>query len=552
MSPATGTAIRIEDLGFEPPSPGSWQLDSTHHPRPVARFITQPSATYEDPFARGFIGSLRRYGTVILYPEYRFVDGFAYLCVRPAPEEELPRRFENAERAFETKLWREDLRRWDEEVKPASIRAHLALQRIDPGALSHDQLLEHLAACYAHLRRMFEQQYRFVAPALLPTGDFVAQIGELSGTSPAELLMLTRGSAPVSSGTEDGLEQLAEAIRDDAEAGATLGSGDPPAEILTALRARPGATGAATNAYLERVECRLIDGFEVGCPCGFELPEVLVKAILRAVQGIDRGRSAVGETERVRQRVPSSERRRFDELLAEARATNRLRDERSVYSSIWAMGLMRRAILAAGERLTAQGRIEEPAQLVDASYHEIVSMLRRGEGPSATELAALSRFRATYTAAEAPRSLGDPPPPPPPLERLPAAAARATRGILTAVGLLFTDSEAQSEARVVRGLPASPGVYVGTARVLRGPDELGRLRQGDVLVTPATSEAFNVVLPLLGALVTDHGGLLAHAAIVAREFGIPGVVGTRDATSIIPDGAGVRVDGTSGEVQVLS
>jgi pyruvate,water dikinase len=123
---------------------------------------------------------------------------------------------------------------------------------------------------------------------------------------------------------------------------------------------------------------------------------------------------------------------------------------------------------------------------------------------------------------------------------------------LTAVGLLFTDSEAQSEARVVRGLPASPGVYVGTARVLRGPDELGRLRQGDVLVTPATSEAFNVVLPLLGALVTDHGGLLAHAAIVAREFGIPGVVGTRDATSIIPDGAGVRVDGTSGEVQVLS
>jgi pyruvate,water dikinase len=548
---ATGTEIRIEELEFEPPGPGSWQLDLTHYPRPVARFITAPAATFEDPYARGFVESLRRYGAVILRPDYRFVYGFAYLCVRPAPPEELSRRFENAERAFETKLWREDLRRWDEEVKPASIRAHLALQRVDPCDLSRERLLEHLAGCYGHLLRMFEQQYRFAAPALLPTGDFVAQISELSGTSPAELLVLTRGSAPVSSGTEDGLERLAEAIRDDEQAGAILGSGGPPAEILAALRARPGPTGATANAFLERVEWRLIDGFEVGCPCGFELPEVLVKAIRRGVEGVERERDAALETQRVRERVPAGERQRFDELLAEARHTYRLRDERSVYSSVWAMGLMRRAILAAGQRLAAEGRLEEPAHLVDATYDEILSMLRGGEGPSAAQLAARSRFRATYTAADAPSALGDLPSPPPPLERLPTAAARATRAIVTAVGLLFTDSEAPSEASVVRGLPASPGIYQGTARVLRGPEELGRLRQGDVLVTSATSEAFNVVLPLLGALVTDHGGLLAHAAIVAREFGIPGVVGTRDATSIITDGARVRVDGASGEVQVL-
>lgn len=552
MGIASGTEIRIEELDFEPPSPGSWALDLTHYPRPVARFITEPAATFEDPYARGFIESLRRYGTVILRPDYRFVHGFAYLCLRPAPEEELPQRFENAERTFETKLWREDLRRWDEEAKPASIRAHLALQRVNPRELSGERVLEHLAACYGHLLRMFEQQYRFAAPALLPTGDFVAQISALTGTSPAELLVLTRGSAPVSAGTEDGLERLAEAIRDDERARAILGSGDRPAEIVAALRARPDVTGAAANAYLERVECRLIDGFEVGYPCGFELPEVLVNAVRCGVQGMRREPDAARETRRVRERVPASERERFDELLAEARHTYRLRDERSVYSSVWAMGLMRRAILAAGERLAAEGRIEEPAHLVDATYDEIGSMLLGGKGPSAAQLAAHSRFRATYTAADAPRALGDPPPPPPPLEQLPTAAARATRAIITAVGLLFTDSEAPSEANVVRGLPASPGIYQGTARVLRGPAELGRLRQGDVLVTAATSEAFNVVLPLLGALVTDHGGLLAHAAIVAREFGIPGVVGTRDATSLIADGARVRVDGSSGEVQVLS
>jgi phosphohistidine swiveling domain-containing protein len=550
MSP-TQTEIRIEDLEFEPPSPGSWELDRTHYPRPVARFIAEPPATFEEPYARGFTETLRRYGTVVLRPDYRFVNGFVYLCIRPAPEEEIPERFENAARAFETKLWREDIRRWDEEMKPASIRAHLALQRIDPGALDHGGLLEHLVACYAHMQRMFEQQYRLVAPALLPTGDFVAQASELCGASPAELLVLTRGSAPVSAGAEDGLDRLAVAIRHDRQAEAILASSDEPAEVLAALRTRSGAVGDAARAYLEMVECRLVDGFEIGCPCGFELPEVIVKAIRSAVTGVDREIGVEEETARIRERVPTSERERFDELLAESRHTYRLRDERSVYSSVWAMGLMRRAILAAGGRLAAEGRIEEPAHLVDATHDEILSMLAGGRGPTGAELAARARYRATYTAADAPPTLGDPPHPPPPLDGLPEHAARATRGIITAVGLLFTDSDAESEPQVVRGLPASPGVYEGTARVLRGPEELGRLERGDVLVAPATSEAFNIVLPLLGALVTDNGGLLAHAAIVSREYGIPGVVGSRDATTIIADGARVRVDGAAGEVTVL-
>ena len=65
-----------------------------------------------------------------------------------------------------------------------------------------------------------------------------------------------------------------------------------------------------------------------------------------------------------------------------------------------------------------------------------------------------------------------------------------------------------------------------------------------MLVTESTSEAFNILLPLLGAIVTDSGGLLSHSAIVAREYGIPGVVGTREATERIADGTRVRVDGT--------
>jgi pyruvate,water dikinase len=126
---------------------------------------------------------------------------------------------------------------------------------------------------------------------------------------------------------------------------------------------------------------------------------------------------------------------------------------------------------------------------------------------------------------------------------------------MTAMGIsldmLFGSSQAEHDEDRLRGLAASPGVYEGPARLIAGPAEFGRIQQGDVLLTPATTEAFNILLPLLGAIVTDNGGLLSHSAIVAREYGIPGVVGTREATERITDGARVRVDGTAGEVMVL-
>src|SRR5207253_5409219 len=105
------------------------------------------------------------------------------------------------------------------------------------------------------------------------------------------------------------------------------------------------------------------------------------------------------------------------------------------------------------------------------------------------------------------------------------------RATMSAVGEIFRSSEAEHEEQLVRGLAASPGVYEGPARLIAGPTEFDRIVQGDVLVTESTTEAFNILLPLLGGIVTDSGGLLSHAAIVSREYGIPGVVGTRDGRS---------------------
>ena len=104
--------------------------------------------------------------------------------------------------------------------------------------------------------------------------------------------------------------------------------------------------------------------------------------------------------------------------------------------------------------------------------------------------------------------------------------------------------------RVVVGSPASPGVTRGIARVVAGPDDFGRFHPGEVLVAHATSPIWTPLLAIAAAAVTEVGGPFSHAAIVAREFGIPLVDGAIDATRVIADGTPVVVDGTSGMVQL--
>jgi phosphoenolpyruvate synthase/pyruvate phosphate dikinase len=189
---------------------------------------------------------------------------------------------------------------------------------------------------------------------------------------------------------------------------------------------------------------------------------------------------------------------------------------------------------------------------VDASADEMQALVHGTGGPSADELAARYEWRTTHTAKEAPTHLGPPAPPPPDPSGLPPAEARMMRAAGITIDSMFAPSKEAHEEDTLRGLAASSGVYEGPARRVARPSEFNLIVQGDVLVTECTSEAFNILLPLLGAIVTDSGGLLSHPAIVSREYGIPGVVGTRDATNRILDGARVRVNGDAGEVTVLA
>ena len=101
------------------------------------------------------------------------------------------------------------------------------------------------------------------------------------------------------------------------------------------------------------------------------------------------------------------------------------------------------------------------------------------------------------------------------------------------------------------GMAGSPGVVEGVARVLRSPDQLGELQKGEILVTPVTAPSWAPIFGKISAAVTDIGGMMSHAAIVCREYGLPAVTGTGNASSRITTGMRLRVDGNAGTVEIL-
>jgi pyruvate,water dikinase len=307
--------------------------------------------------------------------------------------------------------------------------------------------------------------------------------------------------------------------------------------------------GPPLQAYLDVVGLRSL-GYDVWQPSMVEMPELVVRTLRAALHPKEES-SSPEKVDKLREAIPAPHRANFDALFNEARDLYRLRDERGMFSDAWALGLARRAIVAAGKRVAAKGLIESPQLLVDASHEEMQGLLRGQAVVSSEQLRERARWRETHSTEDAPPLLGDQPGGPPPVEWLPEKARRTQRAINCVLGAMF-EVPKPAEGEVIKGLPVSAGIYEGTARLVAGEHDFARIEKGDVLVARSTAAYFNPILPLLGALVTDRGGQLCHAAIVAREYGIPAVVGSSEATKRIRDGARVRVDGGRGEVTLLS
>jgi phosphohistidine swiveling domain-containing protein len=215
--------------------------------------------------------------------------------------------------------------------------------------------------------------------------------------------------------------------------------------------------------------------------------------------------------------------RRVRRLLADARAGIAFREDTHFHGTR-TLPVLRRAVLEAGRRLAEAGVLREADDVLHLRLEELESL---GD-PATPAPADAERVRAAVRARSARR-------------------AELAGVPLIAPSVLFPGRAADGDA-LVTGTPASGGRATGPVRVIREPAEFGRLRSGDVLVCPYTNPSWTPLFQRAAAVVVDAGGIGSHAAIVAREYGIPAVMGSATGTSVLTDGQVVTVDGDTGRV----
>ncbi len=550
----------MDAITWEPPGPGPWQQDSAHNPVSQTALMQE---IYPPGFNKGFTEAFAGYGLLLDRLAMGVVNGFTYHQPQPfdmpgpdGPKDpewigaEIGRRTDVAAQAMAARIWRDEIRTWDDQVKPAAQTRHRELGSVDLAALDDADLLAHLRTCLAHVTAMVYQHHRYNCHALVAVGDFVLQTAGWTHRPPMSLFGVLDGFSPVSSVSSPEIQDSVAALRSDQGALDLLHSGGDPTAVLTELRSRVPAVAD----YVADVHFRLIEGFDVVNPTTGERPDVIVGRLAAAVAmtgnpAIERADELAAQ---LRTEVPAEHQAAFDDLLAEARLVYRLRDERGIYSDISAIGLLRLTLLEIGRRLVAAGTLVDAEHPFELHSDELEAILAGSAGPSSDELQQRRELRLQLTLDGPPRFLGPPPPPPPPLEMLPPPMARVMAAVGFSIeGILGQLDEPAGTATSIVGIAGAAGVYEGTARLVRSIDDLLTLEPGDVLVAPTTGEAFNSMLHLVGAIVTDHGSFASHAAIVSREMGIPSVVGTVNGTARIHDGARVRVDGTTGTVDIL-
>lgn len=552
------------DLQFDPPGPGTWYFESLHFPAPLSRYFSE---IYPPTMEAGTNRGLAEYG-MPMELEVETVNGYWYSARRPIlpdppyvqerPEScaeleaEYRRRVDRMAETFEAKRWRADIERWDAELKPAHRERLRSLQTVEPEELDDGELLEHVENCRDALREGGDLHHRMSICTIIPVGDFLAHAREWTDRPREELIGLLDGASPESTGADEELQRVVDALEANGDARRTLFSGAPPGETLDKLR-RDDAVGTAMEAWLAVAGYRIATGYSLADKYALEQPEMLVRSLRTAVE--QGGSGAVDHDpearyEAIRSSVPTGHRSTFDELFTEARRAHRVRDEREI--DLWSQGLLRRALLAIGRRLAARGRLHETDHVIDLHHDELVAAVRHDDDPSAAEVAGRVEYRTSHGSDDAPDQLGPDPVDPYDGLELPEPIARALRAHEALRDEEITEPTGQTGDDVVlHGHAASQGTHEGRARIVAGPDDFAAIDEGDVLVAELTSSAFNVVLPLLGGLVTDEGGMLSHPAIVAREYGIPAVVGCDDATDRIRDGDRVVVDGDDGTVRLV-
>ena len=222
----------------------------------------------------------------------------------------------------------------------------------------------------------------------------------------------------------------------------------------------------------------------------------------------------------------------FRRLLADSQHLVPIREEQvQEWTLPWPV--MRRAVVRIGEELSNRGAISVADDVFFLTRDDALRALQGAQAPDQADIAARRATRERHARLVPPLVVG----------RLNFALRRLIDTFPKLVGAVHTDRA------VVHGSPASPGRATGRVRVVRGPSEFAALERGEILVAPLTAPAWNPLFRLAAAVVTDVGSAASHASIIAREYGIPAVVGCGDATARLSTGMHVTVDGNTGNVE---
>jgi pyruvate,water dikinase len=246
----------------------------------------------------------------------------------------------------------------------------------------------------------------------------------------------------------------------------------------------------------------------------------------------------------------------FDELLGLARKVFPYIEEHNIYVEHWTHAVFWQKVWELADFLLAAGFTEQRDDLFHLNRFELDQVLfdvveswaigvpARGKKRWAAEIARRRRIAAALFAEPAAPAYGPAP------EQVTDPFAIMNYGVTTERIQAWL-GRGTTSADAISGIPGSPGVVEGPVRVLRSEKDLGDLRPGEVLVCAITAPSWASAFSAAAGVVTDIGGMMSHAAIVCREYGLPAVVGTGFATTSLRTGQRVRVDGDSGVVTIL-
>lgn len=456
-------------------------------------------------------------------------DGVVVQLVPPIPHPTIrtlaaPASLVRRSRQFNPAKWTQDPRfsRFLENVEQLNGK--------DPGPLRWRGVVALVEESFATVRGITDLRISYLPGVFVPLLKMRLMLLLLGKVKLASALIA--GAETRTSQANRALEGLAAIAANDPGLARAFAESDP-GRLLELVEKEPehAAFREAFKAFLlEYGHRETISVVLSSAPTWSDAPEVvlgLVKAMFgERLQTADQTGKALEELTRHPALRFEPLRRSVLAAVESARAGMAFREDSHFYATK-VIPPMRRAYRELGRRLVLAGVVDEARDVYHLRFEELASITDTDDG-GALPASVRERFRPLVLAR--------------------AAKRRELEGIPLLDPALLFGRNRRADGALVAGTPASRGQASGPVRVIRGPAEFGQLRSGEILVCPYTNPSWTPLFQRAAAVVVDTGGIGSHAAIVAREYGIPAVMGTGSGTSALADGQRVLVDGTAGVV----